>query len=233
MLRSFFCYFGGKWALARHLGPPRYSHVVEPFAGGAGYSLYWEPPQVTLIEKSPLIAQLWRYLIQVSEREILSIPVDKDHVDDLVGVCEEGRWLVGFWFNRGVSSPRKQRSAWCKQYQHKWPRTTWTETSRGQVASQLCQIRHWRIIEGSYETAPDIEAHWYVDPPYVGVKGYECSQVDYPMLSVWCQTRQGFIQVSEAKGADWLPFLTFMEVKGTAGRYRKGVTKEVLWEVGW
>jgi len=50
-MQPFFLYFGGKWKLARRLGAPRHPHVIEPFAGSCGYSVYWSPPQVTIIER--------------------------------------------------------------------------------------------------------------------------------------------------------------------------------------
>jgi hypothetical protein len=33
-------------------------------------------------------------------------------------------------------------------------------------AAQVGAIKHWTLIEGSYEAAPDEEATWYIDPPY-------------------------------------------------------------------
>jgi site-specific DNA-adenine methylase len=42
-MHAFFSYYGGKWKLAERYGPPQQDHVVESFAGSAGYSCYWEP----------------------------------------------------------------------------------------------------------------------------------------------------------------------------------------------
>ena len=42
----------------------------------------------------------------------------------------------------------------------------WSETIELRLASKVERIRHWTIIEGSSDRAPDIEAHWHIDPPY-------------------------------------------------------------------
>ena len=61
-MQPFFLYYGGKWRLAERLGPPQRHHVIEPFAGSAGYSCFWEPKKVTLIERDPLVVGVWKFL---------------------------------------------------------------------------------------------------------------------------------------------------------------------------
>ncbi len=91
-MRTFCVFYGGKWKLARYYGPPQYEHVIEPTAGFAGYSTYWEPKFVTLVERDPVIAGIWRYLIKATAKEILSLPVDIDFLDELPSsVCQEAR----------------------------------------------------------------------------------------------------------------------------------------------
>ena len=34
------------------------------------------------------------------------------------------------------------------------------------IANQLENIRHWKIIHGSYEDLENVEATWFIDPPY-------------------------------------------------------------------
>ena len=60
-MQPFFKYFGSKWKLARLYCRPRCEHVIEPFAGAAGYSVYWEPKKVTLIELNPVVHGVWKY----------------------------------------------------------------------------------------------------------------------------------------------------------------------------
>jgi site-specific DNA-adenine methylase len=70
-MQPFFSYFGGKWKLAKQYLRPRCEHVIEPFAGAAGYSVYWEPKKVTLIEQNPVVCGVWEYLRRVSTRELV------------------------------------------------------------------------------------------------------------------------------------------------------------------
>jgi hypothetical protein len=77
-------------------------------------------------------------------------------------------------------------------------------------SDQVECIRHWKIIEGSYDKAPDIEAHWFIDPPYTNMgKHYAVNGIDYIKLADWCKRRSGYIQVSESADAQWLPFQPF------------------------
>lgn len=58
-----FKWFGSKWLSAKLLPAPMHSTVVEPFAGGAGYSLRYPKRNVILCEKDKHIFQLWTWLI--------------------------------------------------------------------------------------------------------------------------------------------------------------------------
>jgi hypothetical protein len=155
-VRPFVIFYGGKWALARRYGPPQREHVVEPFGGFAGFSTFWEPRRVTLVEKDEMIVAVWRYLQRSTAKEIMSIPTAVDCVDDLHHVPEEAKWLVGWWFNRALVEPaRKNRSHWAGSdwYRHLF----WGVRVRHRIASQLEKIRDWTVLEGSYEDAPDVQ----------------------------------------------------------------------------
>ena len=94
---------------------------------------------------------------------------------------------------------------------------------------QVDRIRHWTIIQGTWDEAPDIHAHWHIDPPYNNPAGrlYPCNQVDYLALENWCRQRRGFVQVCENDGATWLPFKPFSIVKTHRAR---GYSVEALYE---
>src|SRR6516165_2791053 len=107
-MRPFFPYFGAKFKLARILGRPRHERVIEPSAGSAGFSCYWEPPRVTLVERDPVIYGVWSYLIKVRPPEIMKLPSNIDSLDELPPwVPEEARNLTGLWFNRALPQPAK------------------------------------------------------------------------------------------------------------------------------
>ena len=219
-MRTFCVFYGGKWKLARYYGPPQYEHVIEPTAGFAGYSTYWEPKFVTLVERDPVIAGIWRYLIKATAKEILSLPVDIDSLDELPSsVCQEARDLIGFWFNRRCIKPAKRRGNWARSARNHL--LFWDSPIRYRIASQVEKIRHWRVIEGDYTAAPNIEAHWFVDPPYeVAGVSYTHNQLDRTALAQWCRARKGFVHVCENDGATWLPLEPFALVNSPRGRGR-------------
>lgn len=115
-LRPFFSYYGGKWRDAVRLYPrPEHATIIEPFAGSAGYSLRYPDKAVILYEIDPVIIAVWRFLIAAKVSEILAIPdMPLDGTCDDLKVCQEAKWLVGFWLNRGTSSPRKSPSKWMR-----------------------------------------------------------------------------------------------------------------------
>jgi site-specific DNA-adenine methylase len=228
--RPFFGFYGGKWRDAlKHYPPPSHEIVVEPFAGSAGYSLRHYNHRVMLCEVDPVIAGVWQYLIAVTEKEIRAIPdlSDGDSVDDL-RVCQEAKWLVGFWLNRGASRPRRSPSKWMRERVR--PGSFWGERVRETIASQLHLIRHWTVINGSYEDLPELgPATWFIDPPYefAGQHYHFGSDLlDYGQLADWCRSRPGQVIVCENAGATWLPFAELGHVKTTRAGSR---SQEVAW----
>lgn len=229
-LRPFFGYYGGKWRDAvKHYPEPIFGTIVEPFAGSAGYALRYFYRRILLCEIDPILSQVWHYLIRVSPKEILAIPdvEEGQSVDDLK-ICQEARWLVGFWLNRGVASPKKTPSKWMRDGIR--PGSFWGDRVRNTIATQVGAIRHWKILQCSYAEAPALRnATWFVDPPYQHAGQhyrYGSDQIDYSALSGWCRTRPGQVIVCENQGADWLPFLPLAAVKTTRAAQR---SKEVYW----
>lgn len=147
-LVPFFCYYGGKWRSAPRYPVPEHDTIIEPFAGAAGYSTRYSDRRVILVERDPVVAALWRYLVRVSPAEIRLLPdvPDGATTDDL-SICPEARALVGFWLNKGASSPRKSPSAWMRSGIR--PASYWGQAVRERLASQVEYIRHWQIIEDS------------------------------------------------------------------------------------
>jgi hypothetical protein len=229
-LSPFFGYYGGKWRSApKHYPRPEYAALVEPFAGSAGYSLRYSDRKVILCEIDPILAGVWSYLIRVKPREILAIPDvgPGSSVDDL-RICQEARWLVGFWLNRGAPSPRKTPSRWMREGIR--PGSFWGQRVRDTIARQVDAIRHWKVFNCSYTDCPTSRtATWFVDPPYVEAgKHYRfgSERIDYPELASWCRSRSGQVIVCENEGADWLPFWELGDVKTTRAKRR---SREVVW----
>jgi site-specific DNA-adenine methylase len=231
MLAPMLSYFGGKWRTALHYPPPRYDTIVEPFAGGAGFSLRYPHKKVILVDRDEKIAAVWQYLIKVKSSEILCLPLIRngESVDDLP-IGEEGRLLLGYWISHGSASPRKTPSAWMREASES--SGFWGEAIRYRIARQVEYIRHWKMIHGDYTDAPDHDATWFIDPPYQQAgKSYRYSskKIDFDHLGDFCKTRSREVIACENAGADWLPFEPFRNVISTNGKVRSGKSKEVVW----
>lgn len=230
-MKPFWRYYGGKWRAAPRYPAPEYPTIIEPFAGAAGYALRYHDRNVILVEKYPIVAEMWRYLIGVKASEIRAIPTVV-HVADLPTWVPAGaRHLIGFCMNAATVSPCRQLSAGRIRLAAMGRKFEgWSEAQRERVASQVERIRHWRIIEGNYTSAPDIPATWFVDPPYNNTAGsyyiHGPSALDYTQLGKWCRERPGQVLVCENEGASWLPFQPFATLK--PGLNGKG-SREVLW----
>jgi hypothetical protein len=224
-LNGFFLYFGSKSQLARHYPAPRHETIIEPFAGSAAYAVRHHLKRVILIDKDPVVVGLWSYLLRSSAGEILALPdlAEGQRVEELA-ICQEARWLIGRWIDYGAKAPASKRTPWAAINHH----TSWGRTIRARLAGQVDKIRHWQIIEGDYFDAPDVEATWFIDPPYQrGGLQYVVSSagLDFHALAQWCRSRRGQVIVCEESGADWLPFRHLTKMRSVG----KNTTGEVIW----
>lgn len=153
-----------------------------------------------------------------------------DAVADLPAWVPNGaRWLVGFNLGAQLKRPQLNLSSGLqKRREHGWCEG-WTAAMRERVASQVTALRHWRVVEGDFASAPDVEATWFIDGPYQRAGyGYVhgSRDLDYPALARWCRSRRGQAIVCEAAGADWLPFSPFGATRGMSG----APSHEAIWE---
>lgn len=215
-------YYGNKRSIVQDYYAPEYDTIIEPFCGAAHYSLFgdhWER-KVILVDKYPVVARLWKWLVKdATPQEILSLPDLKkgDKVDDISSLCEEERNLIGFFINRGVATPAHTVANY----------SSWNEKTRQNIADTLPKIRHWEVIEGSYEDVPNQPATWFIDPPYqYGGEHYKCpnKDINFAKLAEWCKSREGQVIVCENTKADWLPFRPLVKMSG-----QKHDTVEAIW----
>lgn len=232
-LRPFFSYYGGKWRLAPQYPAPLHRSIVEPFAGSAGYSVRHYARDVTLIDANPKVAGTWAYLIAATPQEIERLPLIEpgQRVDELP-VCQEARWLIGWWCAKGSEKPRQTLSAWARE--PRWSSYFWGPQVRSRIAEQVTRIRHWKIIHGDYRDHSNVDATWFIDPPYSNAAGrrYPYCRVDFRELAEWSKTRTGQVIVCENDGATWLPFRPFASAQAMHGRGRAGRSAEVVWVCG-
>lgn len=225
-MRPFFPIYGSMWNRARHYPAPRFDLTIEACAGGAGYSLFYDCRRVDLYDVDPIICGVWDYLLSVDPAEIMALP-EMPEVGDSVdnyAIPQEARWLIGFWLNRGSATPKKSRTAYSARTDR--AQLNWSRRAKERIVGQLPLIEEgWTITEGSYDRAPDEEANWLIDPPYVD-KGryYRFPMEDFAALADWAKRRRGLVMVCEQEGADWLPFEPLGSFKSTKGR-----TNEVIY----
>jgi hypothetical protein len=228
VIGAFFKIFGSKHRAAGTYPPPEHDELIEAFAGAAGYATRHHDRRVTLIEVDPKMAALWSFLIHVKPSEILAIPLldAEQTIEDLGPVAEEARSLVGFWLNSAPVQPCTRPSAWMREgmKRARWRTTFWSAPVRARIAAQVERIRHWRVIHGSFEVAPDVAATWFIDPPYeVAGALYRSGRPDFATVAAFARSRRGLVIVCEADGATWLPFRPHATAKALRGHSREVV----------
>lgn len=231
-LKPFFTFYGGKWRVAPKYPEPTHDIIVEPFAGSAGYSLRYPERVVWLNDLDPIIAETWDYLIGADESEILRLPdLSEGQSVDHLDLPQGARYLIGWWLNKGSATPKKTPSSFMMRYPQGGP--YWGQGIRERIASQLQYIRHWRVTQLDYENLSNIDATWFIDPPYVGAGHhyrFGNKEIDFPRMGRWCRSRYGQVIVCEADTADWLPFVPLAEIDGTEGRQKVNRARtEVVW----
>ena len=232
-LQPFISYYGGKWRSAPRYPSPSHHRIVEPFAGAAGYSVRHHRHDVVLVEKNPIVAGLWRWLIAAGPdqvRRLPLLPLDGSRTLDDFDLEPAERALIGFWLNKGAVHPGRSPSSWMRSGIR--PNSYWGETIRERVASQVEAISHWTVVEGDYSDVETREATWFVDPPYEqagSLYSFSSKHIDFAELASWCRTRPGQVLVCENRGADWLPFVPFLNAKATPGSRGRSYSAEALW----
>ena len=212
-----FSYYGSKSKVVDLYPSPKFGKIIEPFAGSARYSLKYFDREVILVDKYPVIVDLWKWLQQASEADILGLP-DLEIGDDIrkFDLCDGAKLLIGFCINGGSVTPK---NIVC-EFQN------WNKDKR-RIAKELYKIRHWKIIQCSYDEIENTEATWFIDPPYqFGGEHYKmpATDLDFQKLGEWCQSRNGHVIVCENTKANWLPFYAMRKMKGAYD-----TTTEAIW----
>lgn len=220
-----FDYYGGKASLARFYQCPRHALIVEPFAGSAMYSMYHlsrnRNLSALLVEKNPSVCKAWEWLRTQTAEGLLKMPIVK-----------AGEKTSDFFI---MNSAASTASLNCKQM---------TVTERMEIrqpsmwrkmARLLWVLPRVEVRCCSYEEIEDLEATWFIDPPYqqngealLGngyAKGCRARDLDFCKLSDWCRTRRGQVIVAEKMGADWMPFRPLRRVTDSQDKHYT----EVVW----
>lgn len=206
-----FYYYGRKKQIARHYPAPEYDVIVEPFAGAAAYALHadhWRS-DVILVERDARVAQIWRWLIEEATPDsVLSLPDLKvgERSSEFLHIVHAATKMA-FKYKTIKVTPVLERN---------W------EISKRVMAASVHKVKHWRLIEGDYTLAPDVEATWFIDPPYKDApgQGYDhgSSKLDYELLARWALARKGEVIHCEGECGDYLPFQPLLSIPGVAGK---------------
>ena len=213
---SMFYYYGRKKQIAKYYPSPNFDTIIEPFAGSASYSLYgknWRK-RVILIEKDPKVAAIWEWFIKsATVEEIKRLPDLKvgEKSSEFLHIIHAATKMA-FHFKTIKVTPVLERN---------W------EISKRVFAENLHKVKHWEIICTDYSAAPDIEATWFIDPPYKDSPGlgykFSSKLIDYNALATWAQNRKGEIIFCEGEFGDYLPFEPLLQLKGVAGKSSREV----------
>ena len=213
-------YYGTKNRIAKYYPKPEFDTIIEPFAGAAQYSLFgdnWHK-NVYLIDKYEVIARVWQYLIDATEKDILALPDLEigENVDDFKLLSDEEKWLMGFCINPASACPKKTTSK----------RSRWNK-NKLEIAKNVYKVKHWKVKCDEFKNIKNIKATWYIDPPYkYGGIYYRMNNknIDYQDLAEWCKTRNGQTIVCENTKADWLDFKPLVKMNGQLHQ-----TMESIW----
>jgi site-specific DNA-adenine methylase len=228
-----FSYYGGKSKIIKYYPKPKFDTIIEPFCGSGCYSYtYGLNKNVWLNDKYEIIYKIWKYLINTTEERINQLPNIKKG-DDIrnFNLTQDEIYLMGFCCANGRANPGFTVTAFGDKTHYpkndvRWrPHSTW-QLSKARILKVLPYIKNWKITNEDYLNLPDIEATWYIDPPYMfGGNRYIENKIDYKQLSEWCLSRKGQVIVCENnKCNNWLPFKPLCTLHGS-----KHKTEEVIW----
>lgn len=231
-LSPFFKYFGSKFKAAKMYQPPRHDAIIEPFAGSAGYSLNYPEREVILYDADERVIRIWNYLIRANKDEIMAIPLMEVGQDiATVDTTEDARLLLSCLVN--TSPFRNELQSWRRgQEKEKTFNGLWCAAKRRQIAKNVKKIKHWSAYHSLYSEVTNINATWFIDPPYVNFPGVytvnKANPIDFSHLGEWCRSRDGQVIVCEQEGAKWLPFRYLGQASATRNKSGKKC-REAVW----
>jgi hypothetical protein len=217
-------YYGAKTNIVKFYPAPKHDKIIEPFCGTARYALRYFDHDCLLIDKYPVIINIWKWLQSCSPNDVLKLPRFKAEqtTNDFTFDCQEAKDFMGFIIGCGAERPRIKGTD-RKIIQ----RPNHVNYNLKRIAGQLWKIKHWQFIEGDYTMAPDQEATFFIDPPYeFGGDAYVFNnrKINYPELAMWCRSRKGQVIVCENTKATWMDFNPIISQRGSTYK-----TTEAIW----
>ena len=163
-----FKWFGSKWQAqaARRYPAPQHERIIEPYAGGAGYSLNHCDRQVSIWDEDPLLQELWGWLLRdATSDSVRDIPVGlpTGTVITSLGLSRGQQLLLKNWQRTNNVGNCWTTSSWGSLPGQ------WTEHTRSRVAEEIHAVKHWKLNDAlkSATWATIQAATWFIDPPYL------------------------------------------------------------------
>lgn len=221
---AMFYYYGRRKQIAHLYPEPKYTTIIELFAGSAAYALYWAEKRefdVFLYDKSDTVALIWNYLLSASIADIKNLPSFNvgDNLNNFNSLSEAEKALIGFHINPGSSVPKltvSKASRW--------------ESGRKYIMRMLPLTKHWKFVHDDYQNTPNVVATWFIDPPFQSSGIYYQHQIaDYKKLSEWSCSRDGQIIICEADPANWLSFKPLGSIVNNGGLNKAKRRIDLVW----
>lgn len=214
-----FSYYGSKSKIVDYYPNPKHNKIIEPFAGSARYSLKYFEKDITIVDKFDTIVNIWKWLQKCSPGDIIKSPYYSpgEYIIENDCSCNEHFQLLRYLYQQGTVGGNKVYEWGFKSYPQNLKR----------IAENLFKIKHWNIILGTYEDIENINATWFIDPPYQnGGHKYKCNnkKIDFNKLASYCMERNGQVIVCENTKANWMDFHPLVEMQGI-----KHKTTEAIW----
>ena len=136
-----FSYYGSKSKIVGLYPPPKYSKIIEPFAGSARYSLKYFDRDILLIEKYEPLVKLWKWLQIATEKDIDNLPILKrgEKISDFN--LSEGESLFLSFCVSEATTTGKLTSPFGREYYYE-PRKNWAGDmvwSEPEITNQINQ----------------------------------------------------------------------------------------------
>ncbi len=228
--KTLFSYYGGKGRLAHLYPSPRFDVIIEPFAGGASYSLMHPDLEIKINDLDNTVYNIWSYVLSHDLDSIMNdlpVSVEKgDRVSEIVDIDVLHPGAVALL--RSITNQQTQglRGTW-EVF------TTWGARDYSLFLKKLeywhPKIRHWKITNNDYKNLWNQTATWFIDPPYSNDAGrlYRTDDVDYDELSEFVKRRYGQTIVCDSSDATWLEFEFLTKTRSSSSKgLSKGTTNE-------
>jgi site-specific DNA-adenine methylase len=228
-------YFGGKSKIAALYPEPYYRHIIEPFAGGAAYSLLYADHDIWLNDTNPQTVAIWRFLLRKDAlkviRDRVPFSVKAGTTIEKLTKATDPEGLVELM--RAQLTPQNFGRKGVIHTATSWGAEGW-DNLRERLEYWVPRIAHWKVTMLDYADLPNKKACWFIDPPYKNEAGASYAKgsdaIKFKKLGAWCKSRHGQAIVCENAGATWLPFKTLTDKRrGIYNDDTKSTVGEMIW----